>query len=332
MSINPSTDIFWRSAAENSDLGTNGGRITSTVIPDGVKNSIFPNVSEAQRIAGLTRYRKVGIHIANDADLALMDGKVFVQTPTPGGDSITFFPATPTDTQSDLSGSERVYGAGTLFAPINVGASTIEVATEGAALDMFRDGDTIRISDKADVSAGTGNEEFHVISGAPVYDGDKATITIAGTLAYGYSDADTVVSSVMPLMEPVKAHVDNILVTSPSGGGFSGEIQGDGIGSVDETITLAFTSPTDFDISGSYSGNLGAGSTATDTAPNNIRFNKPLFVIPSAGFTGSFNTGDTITFDVHSAHIFLWYKLTVPAGVGSLDGNVFSLGIAGESE
>lgn len=331
MSIQAS-DIVWRRAAENSDLTTNGGRITHTLIPNGVKNSVFPDLSQAERTAGLTRYRKVGIHIANDDDLALLNGKVFVETYTPGDDHVTFFPGNHLDTQDDITGSERQYGAGQLFAPANVGANTIEVMTEDASLDVFQDGDTIRISNKDTVDAETGTTEYHVISGAPVYDGDKATITLVGTLAYGYSAANTRVASVYEVPASVKGTVDNLVVTSGSGGTYTGTIVADSIGAVEDTWTLTFTSPTAFNISGANTGAVGTGTVGSNTSPVNPNFTKPYFTIPSAGFGGTFANGNTIVFQTHPAIINLWYKQIVPAGSASIAGNNFILGIEGESE
>ena len=331
MSITVS-EILWRRCVENSDLSTNGGRATSVLIPNGVKNNVFPDLSEAERTAGLTRYRKVAIHIANDADLALLNSKVFVDQYTPGDDSVTFFPGTAIDTQDDLAGTERQYGAGQLYVAANAGASSIQVMAEDAALDIFQDGDTIRISNKATVDSTTGTTEYHVISGDPTYSGDVATITLVGTLANGYTTSTTRVSSVYKPPASVDSSVDGLTVTSASGGTYTGTILADSIGGIEDDWTLTFTSPTAFNITGAYKGLVGTGTVSANTAPVNTNFTKPFFTLPSSGFGGNFEVGDTIEFSTHPAMIFIWYKQIVPANSGSLTGNSFILGIEAESE
>ena len=73
-------ELIWRKPLEVSDAGSNGGRMGSAVATGGVKNNVWPDVPQAERAAGSIKYRKTFIHVANDADLALIDPKVFVES------------------------------------------------------------------------------------------------------------------------------------------------------------------------------------------------------------------------------------------------------------
>ena len=326
-----SSELVWRRCTENSDLPTNGGRATSVAIASNVKNNVFPDLSQSERTAGLTRYRKAALHVASSQNLRLMNPSIFVETFTPGGDSVVFFPGTATDTQSSIAGTERTYGAGNLDADVSIGASSLTVMTEGASLNYFRDGDWIRISSKAAVDAVSGVTEYQQISGAPSYSGDVATITVAGTLNSGFSAVDTRVSSVYRPAN-IEATVDSATVTSASGGAFSAGTVLSAIGTIEDTWTLTFTSPTAFTISGAFAGAKGTGTTTSATAPSNTAYSKPYFTISAAQFSGTFTAGDTIVFTTHPAMVHLWYKQVVPPNTSSISGNYFILGIEGESE
>lgn len=326
------TELVWRRAAENSDLDTNGGAITATAIPNSVKNNMFPDISQSERANGLTRYRKTAIHVANDSDLALLNAKVFVETVTPGEDYVTFFPAEGIDTQADIVGDEREYGGGRLNASVAIGATSIQVMVENGAIPIFQDGDLIRISNKATVSSETGTTEYATVTGAPSVNGDVVTLTLTEGVANGYSNANTRVASVYIAPARIEAEATAPVVTSATGGAYSGSVQADGIGSIAEDWTLTFTSPTAFIISGATKGQVGTGSTLSTTSPANPNFSKPYWTLSPAGFSGTFAINDTITFTTTPAHLPLWYKQVVPAGSASITGNNFILGVEAESE
>ena len=171
-------ELEWYQPAVRNDTTSNGGRMTATVITSGVKNNIWPDVPQAERIAGSNKYRKVFIKVSNDDDDTLFSSRIFVETFTPGDDAVLIFAGTQTDTQNDLTGSERLYGSGQLAANVSAAATVITVDTEGASFNYFQDGDTIRISDKTDVNDNVNNEEFATIVGTPSYSSDQATITL----------------------------------------------------------------------------------------------------------------------------------------------------------
>ena len=333
------TDIVWRKAATNNDTSSNGGRMTFIAIPNGVKNSIWPDVPQAERAAGSTKYRKVFIAVANDDDLAMIRPRVFVETPTPGDDSVVIFPGTFTDTQTAASAyAGQVYGCGFLFADVGSGATSLTVQTEGASLGIFSPGMIIRVSDKTSVDDPAGHEEYVTIATAGVsYAGDIATLTLTAGLQHSYLSSVTKVASVYELAS-LKGTFENFSVTSGAGtyNSITNPVEVDSIGGVYQNWTLTFTTTTSFTVTGddpAISAML-SGSTfsrSADAMPINTANGKPFFILRAAGFGGSFVAGNTISFRTSPPAIPIWYKRIIPAGASSLSGNRVVVGIDGES-
>lgn len=326
------TEVVWRKSKVINNGPSNGGYMSAVAIASGVKNAVFPDVQQSERTSGLTRYRKVFIHIANDADLALLNPSIFVETYTPGDDRITFFPGSQTDTQSSITGSERQYGAGKLNADIAANATTITVLVEAAAADIFKNGDKIRISDKTSVDDGSGKAEYATINGVPTYVGNVCTITLSSGVSNSYLASNTKVASVYSPGD-IQAGYSNFTRTSAAGtyNIASNPIRGDHIGTVQQNWTVTFTSSTAFSCVGDTLGSVGSGNIASDFQPVNTDFSKPYFILPSAGFGGTYQAGDTITFTTTPASVALWYRQTVPAGANSLSGSKFIIAVSGES-
>lgn len=320
-------------AATNNDSASNGGIMTANEAVSGVAGNILPAVTQAELTNGVTRYRKAFRKAANDADLALNNARAFVENFTPGDDRVLLFAGTQTDVQGDLTGSERRYGAGKLNSTVTAGATQIDVLMEAAADDAIQNGDTIRISDMADIDAGTGNEEYRTVSGAPTKAGDVYTITLDSALDNGYDAADTRVASLMSL-GTVQGSYSGFTVTSAGDGAYddtANPVEIDHIGAIQEDITLTFTDATNFDIVGSVSGALGSGVISSDTAPTNSDVGKPYWTLRSAGFSGTWANGDTIEFTTSPAAAALWYEHIVPAGAASLTANQVVVVVDGES-
>lgn len=331
MAITPS-ELRWYKSQTVSDAAANGGRMSNVESPSGVKNNIFPDVSLAERTAGILRLRKLFLKVANDDDLVLYNALVFVQLNTPGADNVTFFPGNQRGTQASITGSERLYGGGRLAANAAAGATSFSVNTEGAALNYLRTGDMIRISDKTSVG-GAGNEEFVTATNVS-YAGDVATITIAAPgLANAYSAPATGVSSVYDAGD-VETIISAPSITSAAGTAdfVVNPILGDNIGTIEQDWTLTFTSPTAFNIVGDVVGAVGSGNISSDAAPANPLFpGKPYFTLPSAAWGGTWAPGDIVTFTTSPAAIPLWYRQQVPAGAAALAGDRVILGVSGES-
>jgi len=329
-------EIVWRPAALMSDVtpAQNGGRMTFSQLVSGVKNNLFPDVSQSERLAGAVKWRKAFIHINSAQDTALLNVRLFLDSLTPAGDFVVFQPGTQTDTEDQIVG--RPYGIGTLYAPVVGGATQIQVACEHnaeyATLQPFRVGDVVRVSDRPS-TGGAGNEEWVSVTGV-VYGADFATVDISPALANGYATANTLVSSVLELPSAV-ASVSGVSVVS-AGGSFDfatvGNLVAHNKGAVKENWTLTFTSATTFTVSGNTVGTLSAvGSVSADYAPVNPATGTPYFTIKAIAWGGSFQANDTVTFATQPAAIPIWYRRQVPAGTFSLANDYTSLAIHGES-
>lgn len=312
------TDIVLRRAQTNDDTNSNGGRMTHQVWVSGLTNALWPDVSEDQRTAGATQWRKVFIHVANANSLTLPDADVFLERPTEGDDEIYLAAGTQTDIQSDLS-SPTLYGTGALNADVSAGASQVVASVADGAVSIFRDGGKIRISDTDGIDE-TGNTEFHTISGAPSVNGNLVTITISGQLAHDYDSENTIISSVYEAGDIVGA-ITNVVVTSDAGEFDDTLVTINAIGAVYQALTFTFTSSTAYTCSGDTIGSLGAGSIAGTFAPVNQHLGEPYFSIPATAWSGTWDAGDTVTFTLSPYALPVWRKRVVPAGAEISQGN-----------
>lgn len=328
-----SSELVWRKPLEVSDSATNGGRMSSIAAISNVKNNIFPDVPQSERTAGSTKYRKMFIHVANDLSLSLIAPKVFVAAPTPGDDRVLIFPGTQTNMQSAITGSEQLYGAGTLNTNASLGATTCSVLVEAAADAIFKSGMMVRISNKPTVDA-AGDEQYLTLSSDASYVGNVATLTFTATpLAYNFLAASpTYVSS---CIEPSTVAPSISGWSETSGSGVYDEttypVQLNSISTIQQTWTLLFTSASTFNISGDTLGLIGTGTIGSNSLPNHAAFGRPYFTLLSAGFSGTWANGNSIVFTTVPASIPVWYKRVTPPGAVSLSGNKIVVGVDGES-
>ncbi len=321
-----------------SDASANGGRISFAHITSAALQNVFPHVFRAERLAGSTKHRKLFFRNINDADETLFAPSVRLHRPTPGDDYVYFRVGTQRNTQGDLTGSERKYGAGVLKTTVTAGGSTLVVYVENAALTgIFQNGDKIRVTDKA-TPTGTGNEEELTISGTPSVSGTEVTITVAGTLTNGYTGGTlaapvTFVQSLYYPSADLAATVDNWVETSAAGtyNEASYPVTPDHIGAAEQTWTLTFTDATNYTVVGDTIGSVGSGTTGSDFAPTNSAVSKPYFTLEAAGFGGTWASGDTIVFQTHPPAIPVWETRVVPAGAGSMAGNGITAVLEGET-
>lgn len=321
----------FRSAQVSNTAASNGGRASYNEAVSGVNNNLFPDVSQAERTAGATHFRKMFFKNTNAADLTLFNARCFVENYTPGQDAVYFHAGSHIDLQSELTGSETLYGSGQLDADVSAGATSIDVLIEASTPQFFQNGQTIRISDKATID-GAGNEEFVTINGAPVPNGSVITLPVTA-LANAYSAANTRVANVYTFGDVVGA-ISNLVVTTVGDGDYDNvgqPIEVPNVGGVYDDWTLTFTSSTAFDCVGTREGSIGSGSTLSDFEPNNANTGTPYFSVKAAGFTGTWQAGDTLTFRTTPAHIPLWLKRIVPAGAGALAGDKVIVAIDGET-
>lgn len=321
----------------NNDTISNGGPMTNTEIVSGVKNALFPDVSQDERTAGMypggpnePRYRLVWCKVANDADLELLNAVIHFKNHTPGGDFLELFDGDGIETQNDIVGSERRYGAGALRDSISSGGSQLVCTIEESGQIIFANTDKIYIND------GT-NEEYHsnvTISKS----GSDVTIDLdAGdTFSNNFSNADSYVASVFEVSSVVGTNDPFTL-----GGGNTGTltvdavtypIVVDNIAGIGDTWNFVFQSDGSFTCTGTRTGSIAAGDiTLAYTPANATQSNKPYFTLPQGFFSGTPDNGDTATLVTYPAAHPVWLVEEVPAATPSQSGNGATLRFGGES-
>lgn len=314
-----------------NDVGSNGGRMSASEAVDNVKNNIWDDVNNAERLAGSTKYRKIFLAVKNATSTKAVAPKLFLEDISNGADRQAFFAGTQTDIQSGIA-SPRLYGTGRLNANVSAGATSVTVAVEDATDALFANGDKIRVSSKTYIDSVTGTEEYVTITGVPSYSGNVATIAVTALVNSYVASTPTKVGSVYTPGD-VQPTCTAPVVTSTAGtynnAGFP--ILTDGIGGVEDNWTLTFTSATAYGVVGAAVGSVGAGSRSTNFSPNNSSFSAPYFTVPSAAFGGTYVSGDTITFTTHPAAIPMWMKRVVPAAAASVSNDLVTISIDTES-
>lgn len=322
-------------AITNNDTTGNGGRMSTNIITSNVRNALFPNVSEAERTSGITRWRKFFIKIANDDDLTFYNTKYHLTSISTADDYIAVTSGNQINTQGDLS-SPRIYGCGSLAANISSGDSIITVNIEGensTAWNNLNIFNTVVADNIIWIGDGTNNEYFENVSATKSNNTYTLTLNSGDTVANSYSNTDTHIASCINTGD-IACSFDTVVVTSTAGTFDTATypIILDNIGTVYDSWTLTFTNATTYSISGLYEGALGSGGNISSNAsPINPFFAKKYFTIPYTAFGGTFATGDTITFKTYPAAIPIFMREIVPAGTVSSANNTWSDRLIGES-
>lgn len=328
------SDVKTYYPATRNDTSSNGGRMTANACATGGTETVWPHASASELTAGSNKYRKLFHKIENSDNSAFPNFRVFLAGPTPGDDHLFIFEGTQTDTQDDLTGSEDLYGAGTLDTNVSASATEIIVTVEDwSNYPIFRDGDLIAISDGYYSSGVWQTEtklEFATISGAPSPSGNDITLTLAAGLANAYTAGQCSIASVVEVGD-LDASVGTLVVTSSAGTCSGASITPSNKGAVEQSVTLTFTSATAFDAVGDTLGSLGSGNVSSNFAPTNSDFGVPYFTIASAAWGGTFQAGDTVVIPLHPAAAGIWERRVIPAGASSVASFARQIYLYGES-
>ncbi len=316
-------ELKWYKAQTTTNTAANGGKMGEVQIVNAIRNNLFPDISEEQRTAGVTRYRKAFLKVANPDNHTLANSLIHLITKTPADDYVHIFEGTQTDTQGDIS-SPVEYGIGSLNLAIVAGDTTCEILLDDDSQEIFHNGCSIWISN------GTHENYHHNVSISK--DGAICNITLDSGDGFlnNFSSANTLIASCIDSGDII-GDVDDFTNDSSYGVLDETKIQTDNIGSIEENWTLTFTSATNFSCSGASLGVIGSGSTNSNYSPNNPVHNEPYFVIESDGFSGSFEEHDIIEFRTSPAAFPVWFKKIVPEATSSFSGNNFEFRVRGET-
>lgn len=310
MAIVGSELVYYASAVVN-DTGSNGGRISANEVVSGSSNSFWPNVPEADLTTGSTQWRKGFVRVDNAANETATSLMVGLWRPTPGDDKIYLALGTQTNIQSAF-GSPNLYGCGKLNTNEVAGSNQFEVLVEDGAVILFRNGDTIRISNETSLGVG-GTAEIHTITGTPSVSGDVVTITISGYLANDYSSTNTYVASLIGTTG-LAGTTTGKTVTSAAGTFNEGYMTVGNIGSIYQVLTFTFTSATAFTVASDAGISLAGGTTDATWAPTNVSKGASYCSVPPSCWGGTFANGDTMAITIVPPSLPILEKRVVPAG------------------
>jgi hypothetical protein len=129
--------------------------------------------------------------------------------------------------------------------------------------------------------------------------------------------------------DTVTASVATPSVTS-TGGSFdhtSNPITVENANAISDTITVTFTSGSEFSVAGVELGSLGTGSTVSAFVGRDPENSNEMFSIPNAGWGGSWIAGDTMEFVVTGSYVPIWVKEVVPEDTPQVPHNLSVLGM-----
>ncbi len=324
-------ELKWYKSEAISDATTNGGRPSNALVITGQKGNIFPDVSDDERLPGITRYRKVFAAVDNTSSDKLLNTKLHFLGVTPAEDYVTLFEGTSIDRQADITGAERNYGNGFLTSTISPGDTTFDVSLQSSSQVIFNEAspdNTIVLYNGADA------EYFDNVSAVKVGPVVTLSLDTGDAIVNTYTAANGSVGSVLTLgtLETTTTGFAVITVGTGSYDDTTYPLEGDNIATVQDVFTLTFTSASNFTVAGVLEGILPPGQTTVDySPPNTNKSSRPYFTLRAAGFGGAFQTGDTITFTTHPVHRGIWLKSICPAGAASYSGNNFFFRLRGES-
>ena len=304
-----------------SDGSSNGGRESYVEVVSGSLNNLFPAVSEAERTAGITRWRKVFFHNVNSNDEPLNNAAVMAEGPSSAEDQIVWCPGTQRNTQGDLTNPKR-YAAGLLAQGASSGSYQIQVSFENSAQVDLATNDVVWLY-------GQNGQAFLTVSSVS-WNGNTATINLVQPLPVDFLQGE--VCSMVLQLGTLQPSFDSW--TEVTSHGTYNEATYPPVlknwGTVEDDWTILFTSSTAFTCSGLYEGTVGSGSISSDFSPTNPNTSTPYFTIRAAGWGGTWQAGDRITFTTHPASGAIWLKEIVPAGAQPASSNTLMLRLHGE--
>lgn len=321
------TDLVLYKSVTISDAEANGGRMSYTQVTSNVLNNMFPNVSQDERTNGATKYRKFFFKNKNAAGETAANSRIWISRRSDGGDYFRIKVGTNIDTQAEADDYTNWLGAGYLYNEIGTDATRMDVVFD--TNNGVYNSSLIRLSDNS------GKEEFLTVkgSGGVTWNGNIATILTTTCFRSGYpASQDVLISAVIDFGDLV-ASSDN---WSENGSGTYDEatypVEVNNVGTIEESWTLTFTSPTAFTMSGANIGAIPGGTVGSDYSPvnTNVGTGDYYFTIRAAGWGGAWTQGDTITFQTHHAAGGFWVKEVVPAATASQTNNQMNLKLYAE--
>lgn len=313
------TDLVLMKSEVVSDTDANGGKMSFNQVTSGVLGNMFPNVTQAERDSGVTRYRKFFFRNKNASDETAVNSRIWISQRSTGGDYFRMKAGTDTDTQDDADDYSNWAGTGYLNQSLSADSTSMEVVFD--TNDGVYNGALLRLTDSS------GGEEFLTVKSAAgvSWVGNIATIiTTSGARSTYPAGQNSLVATVVELGD-LEASTSGWTETTVSGTYDEANypVLVNNKGTVSDTWTLTFTSATAFTVSGANTGSLGSGSINSDFQPINTEEGSGsyYFQIQSAGWGGTWAVGETVTFTTTHAAAGVWIKEVVPASCAAKTSN-----------
>ena len=284
---------------------------------------MFPNVTNTERTAGVTRYRKFFLRNENSSDLTLGTTRIWISERSSAADYFQITGGTDTDIESAADDYTNWSGTGLLASSVSSGEAQIEVTYDTSSGVYSGESVYLHIDDGS-------NQQEVKVDGTPSFIGNTATIDISGELNYNFTLTTTIVSTKVNLGD-IEASSDSWAETSGSGtyNESSYPLVTYNVGTVKDSWTLTFSNATTFSVSGTSTGSVGSGTTSSNFQPANGA--SYYFKINKDGWGGTWADGDTVTFNTVHAGQGIWLKEVVPPGTASYSNSTVEIEWEGES-
>ena len=322
-----SAELKFKKSKAVTNTSINGGRMIAAEYVNAVRENVFPLILESDRANGITLYRKIHCHLAKSDNSIGLQTRAFLTDITPGDTASYIIAATHRNTQGDISGTERKYAAGRLNSDVSVGDNIIVANFDlgNGANQVIQNGDMLWLSNGA-------NEQFLTVS-AITWVSDQATITTTETAAYNFLVADNSTCASVLTAENVTTSQSNWSKNTTSGvyDETTYPLLLEHLGAVEQTLTFTMTDSANFNCVSDSLGNLGAGSLGANFAPVNPDTAAPYFTLRAAGFSGTWQAGESFSVQTHPAAVPLFWIYQVNSGAAPIanDNVTLSFGVLG---
>jgi len=344
------SNVVLKNSKVINNTGSNGGDISQFKPASRSPSGVFPMAEPEVLVNGDTRYRKLHWHYDVDATGKFMiTPYASVNFPSVGGDHYYLIDATDVYTQGDIVGTERKYGAGLLSTAITAGDTTFNITVADATLNTFQSGDVVKIQhilwdDINNVWGAVLTTTIEVQSVA--VSGNTLTITCVNPItdafvnlsngefnrvdSNGFVIEAVAAFSLLPFGDVNPATSEREVyckatassVTSAGGSFDETQVLCNARSTVDQVITLEFTSGSAFTATGNTIGAMGTGSILASFEPVNPDYSLPYLIIPPDAFSGTFTAGDTIDVTVKGAYVSFFSAQVIPPATDPYSNNL----------
>ena len=160
------------------------------------------------------------------------------------------------------------------------------------------------------------------------YSGNTATIQLNEAVPHAYATGNTYVGGCVEggdlapwCSDPV---INGALGTFNANGTLPPGLTN--LGTIEDEITVTFSTATNFTVAGLNAGAMGTGSTLGDFSFTNPATNALYIKLYAASWGGTWVAGNTVKFTTTSASVPVWFKEVVPANISPESYNLLPLG------